>query len=365
MSHPSVAHVLWNGRIGGIERLVHDLAIEQLNTGVDVTVAFGQATGHFAGVLQAAGVHVVDLQLRSGFDVRVARLSSSARLLAESDVVHLHGFNPPMAGVAARAGACIVYTDHGVARRDDFRLTDPLKRWLTGRFMHRSPDAIAANSRYSAARVSARYGVPARDITVVHNGIAEIDGVRIRERRGEGIVAAFVGRLVGLKRVDRILDALPHVGESASVRLLVVGGGPLDRELRARVENLGIADRVSFLGYREDVAEILADTDVLIQPSAGEAFGLAIVEGCAQGALPIVFADGGGALEVLPPDGVVVDGVDLLAQTLRDIPASPALAEPARARRAAWAREKFSIAKTAQKYGELYERALAWRGARE
>ena len=51
-----------------------------------------------------------------------------------------------------------------------------------------------------------------------------------------------------------------------------------------------------------------ATTEVLVQPSEGEPFGLAIIEACRQGALPIAFADGGGALEVLPPDGrIVVD----------------------------------------------------------
>ena len=64
--------------------------------------------------------------------------------------------------------------------------------------------------------------------------------------------------------------------------------------------------RVRFLGWMPDVTAVLRQADVIVLPSEGEPFGLAMVEGCAEGLLPIAFSDGGGALECIPPDGRVV-----------------------------------------------------------
>ena len=70
MSGPdSVVHVLWSGRVGGIERLVVDLASAQVQCGADVRIAFGQAEGPFATLAECRGPSVVDLGLRSGHDL--------------------------------------------------------------------------------------------------------------------------------------------------------------------------------------------------------------------------------------------------------------------------------------------------------
>src|SRR5436309_89514 len=98
----SVVHLLWSGRIGGIERLVHDLAVEQQELGLDVSVAFGQDSGFFAGAVRRDGVRVINLGLRSGYDMWPRSLSRGSELVGEADVVHLHGFNLPMATIAAR-----------------------------------------------------------------------------------------------------------------------------------------------------------------------------------------------------------------------------------------------------------------------
>lgn len=362
----SVVHLLWNGRIGGIERLVHDLAREQKRLGLDVSVAFGQDTGFFAGAVRQAGVRVINLGLRSGYDMRPASITRGARLLGEADVVHLHGFNLPMAAIAARTGRSVVYTEHGIASQNRLSATDPLKRWLEGRFLRRRVDATATNSRHSAERVCTRYRLDREAVTVVHNGVAFAPNAPPPPDPGDrdGLVAAFVGRLVRWKRVDRILDAVSLLGKYDAPRVLIIGGGPLKSDLQSLARKLGLEDRVRFLGYREDVAEILTTADVLIQPSEGEPFGLAIVEACAQGLLPIVFADGGGALEVLPPDGVVVEDVGGLASALYSLRGSQRLCPEARNEREAWARETFPIRKTALAYLELYRSALERRSPR-
>jgi glycosyltransferase involved in cell wall biosynthesis len=177
-------------------------------------------------------------------------------------------------------------------------------------------------------------------------------------------VVAFVGRLAGFKRVDRLLRALPLVRDPGRIRTLIVGQGPLEGNLKALASRLGCKSFVEFLGYRPDVEAILSVTDVLVQPSEGEPFGLAIIEACRQGALPVVFADGGGALEVLPPDGRVVVDVSHLASVLDELAAHPAARDKsARQARAQWAAERFPIGRTAAAYRALYRSALDRTGA--
>ena len=363
---PSVLHVLWGGDVGGVERLVSDLADAQSAHGV-VGVALARSHGALVGELSARGLPVVDLGLGSGYDVRVGRVARAATKIRGWDVIHLHGFNVPLALVAIRAGRPIVFTDHGSAPRGGRRLMpDMVKRGLLALFLRRYVDAVTANSRYTAARTSKLYGVPRNEMTVVYNGVTmEALGPAGSVASDEGLVVAFLGRLVKFKRVDRLLEAAANIPPEQKVRFVVIGDGPLERQLRSLAHQLSLDDRVSFLGVRHDAASLLKSADILVQPSHGEPFGLAIVEACALGLLPITFADGGGALEVLPPDGRVVEDSDHLARTLQKLVGSAELSAEARRARSEWALKTFPIAKTAQGYEAVYRMALRMQAPRD
>jgi glycosyltransferase involved in cell wall biosynthesis len=360
----SVGHVVWSGRIGGIERLVCDLAAEQLRSGLDVTVTFGQSSGPFVQEIANVGVRISDLGLANGRDLRPGGVRRGAALLREMDVLHLHAFNLPLSLIAVRSGRPLVFTEHGnfgVGRQ--LRYSDRAKRRLQARFLRRHVNIVGANSNHTADTLCRIYGIDRRKVAVVYNGVPHSgDGLR---RHGDGgkdeVHVAFVGRLAEVKRVDRLIGAVARARLRESLDVSIIGGGPLESELRSLVAAHGLERRVCFLGYRSDVASLLTDVDVLVLPSEGDAFGLAIVEACARGALPIVFSDGGGVLETLPPDGIVVEDVEGLAAVLDELFGSPLLSGDARRARARWAAETFPIAKTSEKYLSLYESALAAR----
>jgi glycosyltransferase involved in cell wall biosynthesis len=208
------------------------------------------------------------------------------------------------------------------------------------------------------------YGLPHDAVVIVHNGIEAADPWPRNGRAGghpgeSDLRIAFVGRLVPFKRVDRLLLAMSRTVRRDRLRLLLAGTGPLERELRVLAVSLGLESHVEFLGQRRDVRKILSTVDVLVQPSEAEPFGIAILEACAEGVLPVVFADAGGALEALPPDGVVVKDEDELASALDSLIDAPALSAESRRRRAAWVREQFSIAATASSFQRLYESVLS------
>jgi glycosyltransferase involved in cell wall biosynthesis len=361
-----VSHVLWSGGIGGIERLVHDLAREQRRQGIDVSVVFGQADGLFTGRLRSEGFEVGDLALRSGWDLRQGALAEGRRLLGERDIVHMHGFNLAFAAVLRGQDPAVVLTEHGhfaLGRR--LGLSGRVKRLVLNRFLRRRVDVIAANSAHTASQMCDVYRLRLDQVRVVHNGIPpHAEPKPSPERNDARLVVAFVGRLVRFKRIERLIEALALLDEPEQIRALIVGSGPLDGELRELARARGIESAVEFIGAVDDVTPVLREADVIVQPSEGEPFGLSVLEGCEAGCLPIAFADGGGVLEALPRDGLIVGNETELAATLARLPGSEALSSAARRDRAAWAQRAFPIERTCHQYLELYRAALRGRHRR-
>jgi glycosyltransferase involved in cell wall biosynthesis len=353
--------------VGGIQRLVHDLSAEQSRIGMDVTVAFAQAKGPFADRIRNSGIRVVDLGLRSGYDIRPQKLSRSAELLAQTEIVHAHGpINIPMAGMMRRSGRPIVFTHHGLifthrgesARGRRLGIRGVVSRRSERRFLRGHCTVVAANSRWTADRVCEIYGIGPGDVTVVHNGIDTSGVAPPGDRKATmGLTVAFVGRLVRFKRVDRIIRAVGRLG-LPDVEVMIAGGGPLEKELRTLTRDLGVESQVRFLGWQEDIEAMLGQADIFVLPSEGEPFGLAMIEASSKGLLTIAFADGGGVLETVGPGGHVVRNVDELAGVLDGLRGSEALSLDARRARSSWTRREFEISNTSARYAELYASAM-------
>ncbi len=111
----------------------------------------------------------------------------------------------------------------------------------------------------------------------------------------------FVGHEFGRKGLRHVIAALPRLPEG--VRLIVVGGGDAE-SARRRAGRLGVAHRVDLLGARRDVADILRTCDLLVLPSAYEAFPLVALEAMASG-LPVLLGAFPGAGEILGEGGWV------------------------------------------------------------
>jgi glycosyltransferase involved in cell wall biosynthesis len=175
------------------------------------------------------------------------------------------------------------------------------------RYFSRSIDHWLSTSRYNAAQVEAHYG---RAVQVVHNGV-DVDQFKplqrepqLRQRLGlpdQARVIASVGRLVGWKGLRVILELLPQLPQD--VHFLVLGEGPEAPGLRAQAQALGLASRVHFGGRiaHDQLPQVLAQADILVQPSLGEeSFGITLVEAMAC-ALPVLASRQGGMTEIVLP----------------------------------------------------------------
>jgi glycosyltransferase involved in cell wall biosynthesis len=120
-------------------------------------------------------------------------------------------------------------------------------------------------------------------------------------------VLATIGRLERYKGHHRVIDALPHVLEQRTdARLLVVGTGPYEEELRNKAEQLGVSDRVEFTSVPANdgagMADLLRQVSLVVLLSDFETHPLVALEAAAAGR-PLLVADRGGLAE-LAEDGV-------------------------------------------------------------
>ena len=175
------------------------------------------------------------------------------------------------------------------------------------RYFAGSIDHWLSTSRYNAAQVEARYG---RRVQVVHNGV-DVDQFKplprektLRQRLGlpdAARVLVSVGRLVGWKGLRVVLDVLQRLPQN--VHYLVAGEGPEEARLREQAAQLGVGERVHFCGRiaHDQLPQVLAQADLLLQPSLGEeSFGITLVEAMAC-ALPVLASRQGGMTEIVLP----------------------------------------------------------------
>jgi glycosyltransferase involved in cell wall biosynthesis len=356
-----VVHYLWSAQIGGIERLVLDLAVAQRARGIDPAVLLGSGKGQLLDLYRSAPVPVEVGGLWGGADLSPRKLRRLTRLFAGFGVVHLHAFHPLVARAAEASGTPVVFTEHGafgLGRRRT--LADRAKRWLKRRFVNRGVSFVTFNSEHTRGLARSLFDLSGVPQEVVYNGTpvgrpaASAPDAEIEARcRGRFVVGA-VSRFTRPKRLDRLLDGFARLGDRDAV-LLLVGDGAERKNLEAQARRLGIADAVLFAGYRTDATAYQRLMDVCVLPSEVESFGLAAVEALALGKPAIVFKDGGGMAEVMrgfePRD--VVSGVEELAVRIEEHREARGRDNPAE--RIAYAR-RFDIAVMAERMRGIYGR---------
>ncbi|MBP1994763.1 N-acetyl-alpha-D-glucosaminyl L-malate synthase BshA [Paenibacillus eucommiae] len=120
-----------------------------------------------------------------------------------------------------------------------------------------------------------------------------------------------------VKRVSDVVDIFAKVSKKIPARLLFVGEGPELSKIISKVKELGLADKVTFCGRQDDVAQVISLADVMLLPSEKESFGLVALEAMACG-VPTVGSNAGGIPELITHNesGFLADigDTDLMAE---------------------------------------------------
>jgi glycosyltransferase involved in cell wall biosynthesis len=139
---------------------------------------------------------------------------------------------------------------------------------------------------------------------VIYNGIspeflAKASENRLKSNADGTFRITYIGRLVKVKGVDLLIQAVAKNAEERSVVLDVVGDGEERMNLEKLAEKLGLAEKVQFHGRQSDVTKFLKKSDIFVYPSVWqEVFGISIVEAMAHG-LPCIANNVGGIPEII------------------------------------------------------------------
>ncbi|MDQ3766084.1 MAG: glycosyltransferase, partial [Actinomycetota bacterium] len=156
--------------------------------------------------------------------------------------------------------------------------------------------------------------------------------------READIRVVAVARLVPQKALDVLIQALSELPtEAASWECFLLGEGPLEKELKAQATELGVADRIRFVGVSENPAAWIESADIFVLPSAWEPFGIVLLEAMSLG-IAVITSDSDGAREVVTdekdalvfPTGDVEALKDRLLELSRDGSRRSQLGENAR-----------------------------------
>lgn len=233
----------------------------------------------------------------------------------EYDIVHCHmaGTNGIVAKAAKDAGINkVVCHSHGVALQQDEALSMKLYMLCMRKLMQRHADAFIACSKAAGNYLYGQesFGEVGK---VVPNGI-EINRYRYsddernscREKLGfkeSDFVIGHTGSLNGVKNQELILDIAGILKEKRTpVKVLLVGGGNREQDLKKQAKDLKIEEDVIITGKQIDVTKYLDAMDVFVFPSRSEGFGLSLLEAEANG-LPCVVSDR------IQPEVKVLNGV--------------------------------------------------------
>ncbi len=225
---------------------------------------------------------------------------------------------------------------------------------------YRRCDRLIANTR-AIVDYAVAEGWPRERVDYLPNFAPDAGVAPAREERGRAPLALALGRLHPSKGFDMLLDAMAAIRD---VDLWIAGDGPLRPRLEGLAAELGLAGRVRFLGWRDDVPALLASADLLVCPSLREPLGNVVIEAWSAG-LPVVatasdgprqlIEDGeNGLLAALPdrPGG----GAAALARAIERVCRDPALrARLGRAGRLAYERD-FTEAAVVARYQGFFER---------
>jgi glycosyltransferase involved in cell wall biosynthesis len=287
-----IAHVVSSLLVGGAETVAIRLAAAQLQEGHEVTLV-ALTGGPLEAACAAAQVPVHILSGTSG-----ARRAVSAALhfaLDRCDVVNTHNPSAHRVGLAARPMGfpVVALTLHGEASRSYASLLGPAL----------ADGVIACSPRVADSFAQHHPGFDPARIIVVENGVAlpgagaPTDPLAAVRRPGHHVVIC-VARLDPLKDLGTLIQAVASRPEPT--QLVVVGDGVERGRLEAVAAELGVRDRVTFLGYRSDVAALLAGADVFALSSLTEGLPIAALEAMAAG-LPVVATAVGGVPDVVEP----------------------------------------------------------------
>lgn len=372
-----ILHLIDSGGVYGAERVILNLSGQLLQRTeyepiVGCIVPSGVTTSPLYEAARLQGIEAILIPLVNWrLLIDIPRASRQLRSLG-IDLIHSHGYKPSICGflVCLLLAIPIIATCHlwfdpssgPVKMRVMIRIEKFFYRWF--------PRVIAVSEPIKAELLAS--GLPGKIVAVVPNGVdfreqsrKEADARQLREALRLGVsdfVVLNTARLTRQKAQWTLVEAARILRDQGQpVQFLIVGEGELVDDLRQQVSRHGLDDCVHLLGFRSDVASLLAMADVFALPSIDEGMPMSLLEATAA-ARPIIATLVGdvGKLIVHEVSGLLVplEDPDALASAVKRLRYTPQLAHDL----ARCARDKafasYSSSAMCGNYSRIYDEVL-------
>jgi len=262
-----VKYLVENATVGKVETFVYPLRCQEIDIPIDGNVITNKYKNY---------------DIRKFFDIlKICRNNNI-------DIIHAHLEKPILGSLLATffCNAKVIIHEHGPVFRKGYRHTI----YRSGlRLLRNRASAFIAVSNSAAKQLTTRVGVSPEQICVINNAVDREKFTANRQKRidirkqlsikDSDIVIGFLGRLSSVKGVDTVINAMPDLlNRNPDYLFVIVGHGPELDSLKALARKLDVADRVKFLGFREDASEVMNSFDIGVVPSRQEPFGIVALE---------------------------------------------------------------------------------------
>ena len=312
----NILHIFIGGDIGGIEVLIKDFAIRSKHNNTIVSL-WGE--GSLADEMQANGIDFINLQGSSHRIMFLVRKLVAIIDKLNIDVLVVHHASPVSHLCALiisykKPRLKIVTYAHGNAfgmYRGDEKIGLTIRKAIMRRSLNHA-DRVVAISKSVKNSIIHEFNLKPEKITVIYNGI-DLTRFKPAVRKPDGKCRLiFVGRLIKFKGVQVVLEALSKIQNDCEWEYIIVGEGSYRKELEDLTHKYRLDDKVTFMGARRDVPELLSEADIFLHVSIGEeGFGISIVEamacgkicvGSRIGAIPEIIEDNENGFLMTPGD---------------------------------------------------------------
>ncbi|MFD3446799.1 glycosyltransferase [Microbacteriaceae bacterium 4G12] len=282
--------------------------------------------GVMASEARALGIKVHVFSQSSRYDIFVLSKLVTFINKEKFDIIHTHGAraNFFVSLIKGRIKAKWITTVHSDPKLDFMKRG--LKGWIFTKLNLRSFQkadlffAITENFKQNLIQL----GIPDKKIRVIYNGIRyDKERTTPYNKKEIGIEENIftiiqVARLHPVKGHEILLDALQKV-HTKKLQVLLVGDGPAEQELKAKVQELRLSHKVFFLGHRTDVNRLYASADISLLTSYSESFPIVLLEAANQH-IPCITTNVGDMKKLVPDDSygwiIPIGDSDALAKAL-------------------------------------------------
>lgn len=293
----NILHVITSLEIGGAQRLISDLLPLQGKTEKITLLVYERVFNNLEKVVEQAGINIICLEKHNFYNPQV--ILSMRKIFKNYDVVHAHLF-PTIywASLAARGLKIkLIYTEHSTfnSRRGKWYFK-PIERFMYNRY-----NKIISISQQTQNALTLWLGKNDERFVVIENGV---DTNKFSKLKVPVIPNSLimVSRFATSKDQATVIRAMKYIDKNATLRF--VGDGENRTHCEKIANELGLSDRIQFLGSRSDVAELIASSYIGIQSSNWEGFGLTAVEVMAS-KKPVIATDVDGLKQVVEGAGII------------------------------------------------------------